>query len=104
MERISHLTLLPTEYALDIYPLVRVVPPIIIASEQLISETNKYSVPQILLTERPDKVTKYLYEGRVAVIVNGNPYVHMTFSDGNKQVVIQFFYKTSFDKDTLINA
>ena len=42
--------------------------------EQLIEETNKYSIPQILSTERPDKVTKYLYEGRVAVIVNGNPY------------------------------
>lgn len=42
--------------------------------EQLISETDKYSIPQILSTERPDKVTKYLYQGRVAVIVNGNPY------------------------------
>ena len=42
--------------------------------EQLISETNKYSIPQILSTERPDKVTKYLFEGRVAVLVNGNPY------------------------------
>ena len=42
--------------------------------EQLISENNKYSIPQILSTERPDKVTKYLYQGRVAVIVNGNPY------------------------------
>jgi len=42
--------------------------------EQLIEETNKYSIPQILSTERPDKVTKYLFEGRVAVLVNGNPY------------------------------
>lgn len=42
--------------------------------EQLIEETNKYSIPQILSTERPDKVTKFLFEGRVAVIVNGNPY------------------------------
>lgn len=42
--------------------------------EQLIEETNKYSIPQILSTERPDKVTKYLFQGRVAVIVNGNPY------------------------------
>ena len=42
--------------------------------EQLIEETNKFSVPQILSTERPDKVTKYLYEGRVAVLINGNPY------------------------------
>ena len=42
--------------------------------EQLISETDKYGIPQILSTERPDKVTKYLFEGRVAVLVNGNPY------------------------------
>lgn len=42
--------------------------------EQLIEETNKYSIPQILSTERPDKVTKFLFEGRVAVLVNGNPY------------------------------
>ena len=42
--------------------------------EQLITDKNKYSIPQILSTERPDKVTKYLYEGRVAVLVNGNPY------------------------------
>lgn len=42
--------------------------------EQLITETNKYSIPQILSTERPDKVTKHLFEGRVAVLVNGNPY------------------------------
>lgn len=42
--------------------------------EQLIEETNKYSLPQILSTERPDKSTKYLFEGRVVVLVNGNPY------------------------------
>lgn len=42
--------------------------------EQLISENDKYSIPQILSTERPDKVAKCLYQGRVTVIVNGNPY------------------------------
>lgn len=42
--------------------------------EQLIEETNRYSIPQILSTERPDKTTKYLFEGRVVVLVNGNPY------------------------------
>lgn len=42
--------------------------------EQLIEENHKYSIPQILSTERPDKATKYLYGGRVVVLVNGNPY------------------------------
>lgn len=42
--------------------------------EQLIGEDQKYSVPQILSTERPDKATKYLYGGRVVVLVGGNPY------------------------------
>lgn len=42
--------------------------------EQLIEEDNKYSIPQILSSERPDKATKYLYGGRVVVLVNGNPY------------------------------
>ena len=42
--------------------------------EQLIGENQKYSVPEILSTERPDKATKYLYGGRVIVLINGNPY------------------------------
>ena len=42
--------------------------------EQLIENDNPYSIPQILSTERPDKVTKLLYEGRIAILVNGNPY------------------------------
>ena len=42
--------------------------------EQLIEENNQYSVPQLLSTERPDKATKYLYGGRVVVLVGGNPY------------------------------
>lgn len=37
---------------------------------QLIEDNQKCSAPQILLTERPDKATKYLYGGRVIVIVN----------------------------------
>lgn len=42
--------------------------------EQIIEETNKFGIPKILSTERPDKCTKALFEGRVIIIVNGNPY------------------------------
>ena len=42
--------------------------------EQLIEENNKYSLPQVISTERPDKATKYLYGGRVVVLISGNPY------------------------------
>lgn len=42
--------------------------------EQLIEEDQNCSIPQILSTERPDKATKYLYGGRVVVLINGNPY------------------------------
>ena len=42
--------------------------------EQLITDTNDLAVPQTLSTERPDKSASYLLEGRVVVLVNGNPY------------------------------
>ena len=42
--------------------------------EQLIEDNGNYSLPQMISTERPDKTTNYLLEGRVAVIVNGSPY------------------------------
>lgn len=42
--------------------------------EQLIEESGSFGIPQILSTERPDKCAKFLYEGRVIVLVNGNPY------------------------------
>lgn len=42
--------------------------------EQLIEESNTFGIPQILSTERPDKCTKFLFEGRVVILVNGNPY------------------------------
>ena len=43
--------------------------------EQLIEDNGKYSLPQIIATERPDKTAGLLLEGRVAIIVNGSPYV-----------------------------
>lgn len=42
--------------------------------EQLIVDSNILGIPQVLSTERPDKVSKYLLKGRVVVIVNGTPY------------------------------
>ena len=42
--------------------------------EQLIEESNSYGIPQVLATERPDKCAKSLYQGRVVVLLNGNPY------------------------------
>lgn len=43
--------------------------------EQLITDNSRFSLPQSVATERPDKVSHYLLEGRVAIIVNGSPYV-----------------------------
>ncbi len=42
--------------------------------EQLIKD-SKFALPQIIATERPDRVSHYLLEGRVAIIINGTPYV-----------------------------
>lgn len=42
--------------------------------EQLIADSNILGVPEMLSTERPDKATKYLLNGRVVIIVNGTPY------------------------------
>ncbi|MCI8587880.1 MAG: spore germination protein [Clostridia bacterium] len=52
--------------------------------EQLIEESGMYGIPQIVSTERPDKCVKFLYEGRVVILVNGNPYALIlpaTFTD-----------------------
>ena len=46
--------------------------------EELISDENDLSVPDILSTERPDKAATYLLEGRVVIIVNGSPYALIT--------------------------
>ena len=42
--------------------------------EQLISDSNSWGIPETISTERPDKATKYLLNGRVIIIVNGTPY------------------------------
>lgn len=43
--------------------------------EQLIQDNGHSLFPQVLASERPDKATMHLLEGRVIVIVNGSPYV-----------------------------
>ena len=42
--------------------------------EQFITDCN-FSLPQVISTERPDRVASYILEGRAAIIVNGTPYV-----------------------------
>jgi len=43
--------------------------------EQLIEDQPLHLIPQIMTTERPDRVAASLLEGRIAVLVNGNPFV-----------------------------
>lgn len=43
--------------------------------EQLIQDDGLSLYPQLIATERPDKVAVHLLEGRVAIIVNDTPYV-----------------------------
>lgn len=52
--------------------------------EELIQDDKRFSFPQIISTERPDKTTNLIFDGRVAIIVNGSPYILIapaTFSD-----------------------
>lgn len=42
--------------------------------EQLIEDNGKFSLPQMISTERPDKASNLLLEGRVVILVNGSPY------------------------------
>lgn len=42
--------------------------------EQLIQDDNVSGIPQILSTERPDKCVKAIMQGRIVILVNGNPY------------------------------
>lgn len=43
--------------------------------EQLIQDSDLCSLPQMISTERPDRASNLLYQGRVCIIVNGSPYV-----------------------------
>lgn len=43
--------------------------------EQLIEDSTYMPLPQMVATERPDRVAAMLAEGRVAVVVNGSPFV-----------------------------
>lgn len=43
--------------------------------EQLIQDNGNISFPQVIATERSDKTASHILEGRVAIIVNGSPYV-----------------------------
>lgn len=42
--------------------------------EQLIQDDENIGIPSILSTERPDKCSKFLMQGRVVILINGNPY------------------------------
>jgi spore germination protein KA len=44
---------------------------------QFIEDHPGLPFPQSLSTERPDRVVPHLSEGRVALIVDGNPYIHV---------------------------
>nr|WP_235715972.1 spore germination protein [Acetivibrio cellulolyticus] len=43
--------------------------------EQLLEDNSYLAVPQIIATERPDRVAAMLTEGKVAVVVHGSPFV-----------------------------
>lgn len=42
--------------------------------EQLIEDDDALGVPQMISSERPDKCVKALMQGRIVILVNGNPY------------------------------
>lgn len=43
--------------------------------EQFIKDKPQNCFPQAISTERPDRVSSYLLSGRIAIIVNGSPFV-----------------------------
>lgn len=42
--------------------------------EQMIEDSTFYTAPQVLSTERPDRVAAGILEGKVAIIVDGSPF------------------------------
>lgn len=42
---------------------------------EIIEEKNRSDFPTTISTERPDKVAKYLLEGRIAIVVENSPFV-----------------------------
>ncbi len=42
--------------------------------EQLIQDDTQTGIPQLLSTERPDKCVNGLMQGRIVILLNGNPY------------------------------
>ena len=43
--------------------------------EQFIKDNPSSPFPQTISTERPDRVSNYLLDGRIAIVVNGTPFV-----------------------------
>lgn len=66
--------------------------------EQLIQDDSLLPFPQIIATERPDKATNHMLEGRVVVIVDGSPYclimpgVFIDFLSSPEDVNLKFQY------------
>lgn len=42
--------------------------------EQFLDDNDKSGIPSLLSTERPDKCSKFMMQGRVIILINGNPY------------------------------
>src|SRR5690606_3058179 len=62
--------------------------------EQFLENYQFSPFPQTILTERPDSVVGNIIEGRVAVLVDGSPFVLMV------PVVFNQFYQTTEDYST----
>ena len=66
--------------------------------EQLIQDNSSLAFPQIIATERPDKASNHMLEGRVVVIVDGSPYclimpgIFIDFLSSPEDVNIKYQY------------